>query len=177
MPNPIPRPAATISAIAAEVGVSVPTVSKVLNGRSDVAPGTRARVEAALARHRYKRRPRRPATAGPPLLDLAFHELDSAWAIEIVRGVETTAAAAGVGVVLSELGGAHRPQQEWVDAVLAAARRASSSCCPRSGRSSSTSWRAGPSRSWSSTPPASYPVACPPSAPTTGAVASRPPGT
>src|SRR5918997_1018006 len=109
----------TIAQIAAEVGVSVPTVSKVLNGRADVAPGTRARVEAALARHRYKRRPRRTAAAGPPLLDLAFHELDSGWAIEIIRGVESTAAAAGVGVVLSELGGAHRPQQEWVDAVLA----------------------------------------------------------
>lgn len=123
MPNSrsrgLPAPAATISGIAAELGVSVPTVSKVLNGRSDVAPDTRARVEAALARHQYKRRPRRPAAAGPPLLDLAFHELDSAWAIEIIRGVEATAAAAGVGVVLSELGGAHRPQQEWLDAVLA----------------------------------------------------------
>jgi LacI family transcriptional regulator len=118
MPKPLSGPATTISVIAAETGVSVPTVSKVLNGRPDVAPGTRARVEAALARHRYQRRPRRPAT-GPPLIDLAFHELDSAWAIEIVRGVEATAAAAGVGVVLSDRGGAHRPQQEWLDAVLA----------------------------------------------------------
>jgi len=99
--------------------VSVPTVSKVLNGRSDVAPATRAKIEAALERHRYKRRNRGPATVGPPLLDLAFHELDSAWSIEIIRGVETAAASAGVGVVLSELGGQHRPQQEWLDAVLA----------------------------------------------------------
>ena len=35
----------TIAAIAAEAGVSLPTVSRVLNGRSDVAPATRERVE------------------------------------------------------------------------------------------------------------------------------------
>ena len=39
---------ATIASIAAEAGVSVPTVSKVLNGRPDVAAATRARVEACL---------------------------------------------------------------------------------------------------------------------------------
>jgi DNA-binding LacI/PurR family transcriptional regulator len=111
--------AATIASIAAELGVSVPTVSKVLNGRSDVAPATRAKIEEALARHQYKRRKRGPATIGPPLIDLAFHELDSAWAIEIICGVEAAAANAGAGVVLSEFGGKHRPQQEWLDAVLA----------------------------------------------------------
>ena len=35
----------TIAQIAAEAGVSVPTVSKVLNGRPDVAASTRAHVE------------------------------------------------------------------------------------------------------------------------------------
>ena len=38
----------TLAAIAAEAGVSLPTVSKVVNGRPDVAPGTRARVEQLL---------------------------------------------------------------------------------------------------------------------------------
>ncbi|MBO0816135.1 MAG: LacI family DNA-binding transcriptional regulator, partial [Actinobacteria bacterium] len=33
----------TLAAIAAEAGVSLPTVSKVVNGRPDVAPTTRAR--------------------------------------------------------------------------------------------------------------------------------------
>ncbi|OMQ15083.1 LacI family transcriptional regulator, partial [Modestobacter sp. VKM Ac-2676] len=46
----------TIAAIAAEAGVSVPTVSRVLNGRSDVAPHTRQRVEALLRSHGYQRR-------------------------------------------------------------------------------------------------------------------------
>ncbi|WP_158709680.1 LacI family DNA-binding transcriptional regulator, partial [Streptomyces sp. NRRL S-15] len=36
---------ATLAEIARAAGVSAPTVSKVLNGRADVAPGTRTRVE------------------------------------------------------------------------------------------------------------------------------------
>src|SRR6266581_4531502 len=43
----------TLAAIAAEAGVSLPTVSKVVNGRPDVAPDTRARVEQLLDRHNY----------------------------------------------------------------------------------------------------------------------------
>jgi DNA-binding LacI/PurR family transcriptional regulator len=43
------RPRVTIREIARTCGVSVQTVSRVLNGRPDVAPATRARVEAAMA--------------------------------------------------------------------------------------------------------------------------------
>lgn len=108
----------TISAIAAEAGVSVPTVSKVLNGRPDVATATRRRVEEAIERHGY--RPRRPRGAGASrLVDLAFHALGSPWAMEIIRGVEQEAGAARAGVVLSELGGRHRPPEKWVEDVLA----------------------------------------------------------
>src|SRR5215472_9551093 len=109
---------ATIAMIADEVGVSVTTVSKVLNGRADVAPGTRARVEACLELHRYRRRSRR-APVGTGQIDLVFHELDSAWAMEIIRGVEVVTAAAKVEIVLSQLSGRHRPPQEWLDGVLA----------------------------------------------------------
>ncbi len=108
----------TIAVIADEAGVSVPTVSKVLNGRPDVAPATRARVEEILERHRYKRRRGRNA-ATSPLIDLVFHEFDSGWTMEIIQGVEVVAGSARVGVVLSELGGEHRPPQEWLDAVVA----------------------------------------------------------
>jgi len=113
-------PRSTIAAIAAEVGVSVPTVSKVLNGRRDVAPETRARVEEAIARHGYRaRRGTGPSPSRPRLLDLVFHDHGAPWALEIIRGVESVAGPARIGVVLSELGGAHRPQQEWLDDVLA----------------------------------------------------------
>lgn len=109
---------ATIAMIAGEVGVSVATVSKVLNGRADVAPTTRARVEASLERHRYRRRSRRQS-AGAGHIDLVFHEFDSAWAMEIIRGVEAVTTASRIDVVLSQLSGKHRPPQEWLDGVLA----------------------------------------------------------
>jgi LacI family transcriptional regulator len=44
---------ATLATVAASAGVSVATVSKVLNGRSDVAPATRALVQDLLEVHDY----------------------------------------------------------------------------------------------------------------------------
>ena len=117
-PRPVTGPgSATIATIAGEVGVSVTTVSKVLNGHSDVAPATRARIEASLERHRYRRRGRRRPT-GTGQVDLVFHEFDSAWAMEIIRGVEAVASAAKIDVLVSQLNGLHRPSQRWLDGVL-----------------------------------------------------------
>jgi DNA-binding LacI/PurR family transcriptional regulator len=103
--------------IAQEIGVSVTTVSKVLNGRPDVAPATRARVEASLERHSYRRRYRRDPV-GLRQIDLVFHEFDSVWAMEIISGVEAVTAEQRVDLVLSQLGGKHRPPQRWLDGML-----------------------------------------------------------
>jgi len=46
----------TLAVVAEAAGVSVATVSKVLNGRPHVAADTRARIEASLERHLYRRR-------------------------------------------------------------------------------------------------------------------------
>lgn len=108
----------SISSIAAEAGVSIPTVSKVLNGRPDVAADTRARVESVIEQHRYRRRRARQSSR-PALIDLVFHEMNSAWSTEIIRGVELAAANERAAVVLSELGGEHRPRREWFDDLLA----------------------------------------------------------
>ncbi|ACZ29405.1 transcriptional regulator, LacI family [Xylanimonas cellulosilytica DSM 15894] len=116
--EPSPDRGATIAQIAHEIGVSVPTVSKVLNGRSDVAAETRARVEDALERHHYRRRKAAPPPAGAGLIDLVFHRIGSSWSMEIIRGVEDAAAAARMSVILSELGGVHRPPRAWLDATL-----------------------------------------------------------
>src|SRR6266516_391016 len=43
----------TIAAIAAQAGVSIPTVSRVLNGRPDVAPATRERIEQIIKERGY----------------------------------------------------------------------------------------------------------------------------
>lgn len=93
-------PRVTITVIAREAGVSVPTVSRVLNGRSDVAPQTRERVEGLLREHGYRRRANRSRNAAR-LIDLVFNDLDSPWAVEIIRGVEEAAHANGVGTVVS----------------------------------------------------------------------------
>ncbi|MFF2078273.1 LacI family DNA-binding transcriptional regulator [Kitasatospora sp. NPDC058162] len=109
--------AATLAEIALEAGVSAPTVSKVLNGRADVAPATRERVEALLQQYGYRRRRGNRQTS--PLLELVFHELESAWAVEVIRGVENAVREEGLSIVLSESAERHGPGQSWVDGVLA----------------------------------------------------------
>ncbi|UYQ60494.1 LacI family DNA-binding transcriptional regulator [Streptomyces peucetius] len=108
---------ATLAEIARAAGVSAPTVSKVLNGRADVAAATRTRVEELLRRHGYRRR--RGASQQSRMIDLVFHELESSWAMEVIRGVENVAREEGLSLVLSESAGRLMPGQTWVDGVLA----------------------------------------------------------
>ncbi|MEU3340192.1 LacI family DNA-binding transcriptional regulator [Streptomyces sp. NPDC006668] len=103
----------TITEIARQAGVSVPTVSRVVNGRSDVSPRTRARVEDLLLRHGYRKRPT-ASGSGAALLDLVFNDLDSPWAVEIIRGVEEVAHVAGVGTVVSAIHGRSGDAREWM---------------------------------------------------------------
>lgn len=110
----------TIGAIAKEAGVSVPTVSRVLNGRTDVAPQTRARVEELLRQRGYRRRPSRSRTRAR-LIDLVFPDLDSPWAVEILRGVEDVAHAAGVGTVVSATHRRAEPARQWLHNLRARA--------------------------------------------------------
>ena len=113
--RPSDRP--TIARVAAQAGVSVPTVSKVINGRADVSPETRRRVEAAIRDQGYHRSDRIQRTA--PILELIFHELESEWALEIVRGVEHVAGQHHLAVVLSELHGRRTPGRGWIEGALA----------------------------------------------------------
>ena len=112
------KPGSTTIADVAEVaGVSVPTVSKVINGRADVSAETRRRVEAAIRENGYQRPPSTARRA--PLLEVIFHELESEWALEIVRGVERVAGQHQLAVVLSEMQGRRRPGRSWIEGVLA----------------------------------------------------------
>ncbi|MET8307271.1 LacI family DNA-binding transcriptional regulator [Micromonospora sp. NPDC005173] len=104
----------TIAMIARLAGVPVPTVSRVVNGRSDVSPQTRERVEELLNRYGYRRRSagRRNAAA---LIDLVFNDLDSPWAVEIIRGVEDVALSSGVGTVVSAIHWRISSAKQWLD--------------------------------------------------------------
>lgn len=90
----------TIAYIAESAGVSVPTVSKVLNGRSGVSDETRARVEELIHQYGYRKPPKNRSN----LVELVFRELESMWAVEIIRGVERVARKNRVGVLVSEFG-------------------------------------------------------------------------
>lgn len=110
----------TITAIAEEAGLSVPTVSRVVNGRGDVAPETRARVEDLLRKHGYRRRtPSRTERAN--LIDLVFNDLDSPWAVEIIRGVEAVAHPSGIGTVVSAIHGQSGSARQWMKNLQARA--------------------------------------------------------
>ncbi|WP_432546361.1 LacI family DNA-binding transcriptional regulator [Kineococcus sp. SYSU DK004] len=104
----------TITEIAREAGVSVPTVSRVVNGRGDVAAATRERVEALLRARGYRPQRAAAARARTGLLDLVFDDLDSPWAVEILRGVEEVARAAGAGVVVSAVHGSATAARQWL---------------------------------------------------------------
>ncbi|MBA4864573.1 substrate-binding domain-containing protein [Streptomyces sp. PSKA54] len=108
----------TLAVVARAAGVSVPTASKVVNGREDVAPETRRRVTEALERLGYVRRPRLDATRTPGLVDLVVHSLDTSWSGAVLHGVEEAAHDAGLEVVVSagltrSWGG--RPEPGWLD--------------------------------------------------------------
>ncbi|WP_434598905.1 LacI family DNA-binding transcriptional regulator [Streptomyces sp. A5-4] len=106
----------TLAQVAQRAGVSISTVSKVLNGRQDVAPPTRVKVERLLEAHAYRRTTRSAREA--PLIEIVFHELESIWAMELIRGVENVAKAHSAGVVLTESGTRHSPSPDWMEAML-----------------------------------------------------------
>src|SRR5690242_15733321 len=99
-----------MSEIAAAAGVSVPTVSKVVNGRPDVAPQTRQAIEKLLVARGYDgKRDSRPASRDRVgLIDLVFVDLGGPWAMAVLAGVEEVAYRAGTGVAVSAVHGRHR---------------------------------------------------------------------
>ncbi|WP_062437132.1 LacI family DNA-binding transcriptional regulator [Herbidospora daliensis] len=111
-----PADALTLAEIAGLAGVSVATVSKVVNGRSEVGSETRALVEGLIQERGLRRQRRRIKPAG--LIEIVFHELAGDYPIEIVKGVRATAEHHGVNVIVSELGGRHVPGQRWIKDVL-----------------------------------------------------------
>lgn len=103
--------------VAERAGVSVKTVSNVVNGYQHVRPDTRARVEAAIAELRYRpnlsARNLRKGRTG--LIALAVPELDIPYFAELARHVVAAAADHGWTVLIHQTGGG--PEQERVAAA------------------------------------------------------------
>ncbi|SDU23529.1 LacI family DNA-binding transcriptional regulator [Jiangella alkaliphila] len=106
----------TIAEIAREAGVSEATVSKVLNGRTEVAPATRARVQDLLDARGYERRGTR-VEERTGLIDLVISELNTPWSMDVLRGAEQEARRAGAAVVVTSTEG--RDDASWLDRVTA----------------------------------------------------------
>ena len=92
------EPRTTLATVAASAGVSVATVSKVLNGRHDVSPTTRALVQDLLRVHDYGGRQR--TVEQHPTIELTFRGKIGAYSSEIIQGVASTAADLGVAVTV-----------------------------------------------------------------------------
>jgi len=96
----------TLAEVADAAGVSRATVSKVLNGRHDVSPQTRSRVELLLDEHAYVRRSAARGADAPAVtarggLDLVVDSLENPYTLEVIRGVTQAAEEEGLELVLT----------------------------------------------------------------------------
>ncbi|WP_426322115.1 LacI family DNA-binding transcriptional regulator [Microbacterium sp. E-13] len=105
----------TLKEIAGQTGVSLTTISKVLNGASDVSSATRELVEEQLRKSGYRRRRSRQRRE---YIEVVLQELDGDWALAIIEGVRESAAEVGLAISLSVSGDRNAPGPEWLDAVL-----------------------------------------------------------
>jgi LacI family transcriptional regulator len=109
----------TIAEIAAQAGVSIPTVSRVLNNRPDVAPGTRERVEQVIKESGFiHSRVRNPLKESSGIIDMLVPDLDTPYSVEIVRGVEEVLERSELRLALSFARDSPQLEQRWLAKVL-----------------------------------------------------------
>jgi LacI family transcriptional regulator len=110
----------TIAEIAARAGVSIPTVSRVLNNRPDVSAETRERVEriikeSGFIRSRVANALRKGSTG---IVDLVVTDLSTPYAIEIMRGVEEVLERTELRLALSVTHNSLHNEQQWLAKVI-----------------------------------------------------------
>lgn len=108
----------TVAKLAEIAGVSIPTVSKVLNRRKGVAEPTREAVEDAIRTTGYVRRPRggRP---GAGIVDLLIAGIDSQWAFALMQGVSAEAQRLGLEVIVTANAADADAQEAWLQRMVA----------------------------------------------------------
>lgn len=115
---------ATLAMIAESAGVSVATVSKVLNGRSDVSPATRSRVQSLLQQHHYVAAAtrRQDGSEAGASVQMEFDDHLTAYSAEIIQGAVLAAEDLGVSVVVG-MRASHRAAT-WVRDLVGSGRQA-----------------------------------------------------
>lgn len=116
----------TLADIAARAGTTVPTVSKVLNGRSDVSAATRDQIMQIVADTGYRRSRRSRVRPGGDqrLVDLVLTGVAGSWANQVLIGVESAATDAGLDLVVTVARDpmpARSDSGDWVARLLARA--------------------------------------------------------
>lgn len=111
---------ATIAQIAAEAGVSITTVSKVLNRLPGVAQETRDRVEGVIERRQYVQshaaRLLRKRQSG--LIELAIMRLEGGYDLGIMRGVQDVLETTGHRLIVFATHEDENLEQRWLRRVL-----------------------------------------------------------
>ena len=101
----LPEAPATISDVAARAGVGVGTVSRVLNGRSNVSPVTRAKVLDAIEALKYRPSPlaRNLSLRRTHVIGVVVPFFTSPSAVERVRGIASVLAASPYDLMLFDI--------------------------------------------------------------------------
>ena len=112
--------APTLRDVARVAGVSIPTVSKVLNGRDDVSPATRERVQEATAQVGYRRVPSAAVDAliADQLVDLVLPAVGDSWASALIGGVERVAAESALDLVIIMVRKNGVQRRTWVERLI-----------------------------------------------------------
>lgn len=111
----------TLQEVARRAGVSTPTISKVLNGRPDVAPATRERVLRILREQQYLPRGASALPSARRHIELVFDALDNPNNLEMMRGILTAAGEHEGHVAVSTLP-ENLNTRSWVNELQRAGR-------------------------------------------------------
>lgn len=105
-----PTERATIYAVAGEAGVSITTVSRVLNGNGPVAPSTRSRILRAIRDLEYEPSWLGRALAGQrqTAVGIVFPDLSGPYHTGVIAGLESWATAADLALFILGLHGRDR---------------------------------------------------------------------
>lgn len=105
----------TIAEIAAEAGVSIPTVSKVINQRPDVAKATRQRVEQIILERGFvsSRAASSLRRGRSEQVDIVIQDFNTYYAFEIVRGAEEAMLGTNVRLSLTVIHNNPHHEQKW----------------------------------------------------------------
>lgn len=102
--------------IAKLTGYSLATVSKALNGKSDISETARLAIDKALKDSGYTRRITPKSTQ--KTIEVVFRDFETIWALEVLRGILSETKAHGINVMIAESGDLQHPDASWVEGII-----------------------------------------------------------